>query len=96
MISENKYSRKISAKEAKNSFIFILKNKLTFFPSLGSEFILAENNSSREVKVESYPCTCQGPETPHEHYFINWEGLNAGDRIEIIKNGENYILQINP
>jgi hypothetical protein len=88
------YSRKISSKEAKEGFIFILKNKLNFFPPLKSEFNLINNNSPREVKVESYPCTCQGPDKPHDHYFIRWEGLNTGDRIEITKEGDNYILKI--
>ena len=90
------YSRKISSKEAQKGFIFILKNKLSFFPSLESEFILNENNSPREVKIESYPCTCRGPDKPHEHYFIRWDGLNTGDKIKITKEGDNYILQINP
>jgi hypothetical protein len=90
------YSRKISSKEAQKGFIFILKNKLAFFPPLGSDFTLTKNNSPREVKVESYLCTCRGPDSPHEHYFIRWEGLSTGDRIEIVKEGENYKLQINP
>ena len=96
MTSKNLYYRKISAEEANKGFIFILKNKLSFFPSLESEFILNENNSPREVKVESYPCTCRGPDKPHEHYFIRWDGLNTGDKIKITKEGDNYILQINP
>ena len=89
------YNRKISSKEARKGFIFILKNKLTLFPAVGSEFTLTENNSSKDVKVESYPCICRGPDKPHEHYFIRWEGLNTGDMIEIDKKGENYILKIN-
>ena len=30
----------------------------------------------------------QRPDRPHEHYFIRWEGLESGDRIEIIKISE--------
>jgi hypothetical protein len=90
------YNRKISSKEAHEGFIFILKNKLNFFPPLKIEFTLINNNSPANVKVESFPCTCQGPETPHEHYFIPWEGLRKGDMIEIVKEGKNYKLQINP
>ena len=47
--------------------------------------------------VESYPCTCRGPDRPHEHYFISWEGLESGDKVEIIKDSEKegkYKLQI--
>jgi hypothetical protein len=83
------YSRKISSKEADNDFIFILKNKRPFFPELGEEFELKNYNSSQIVKVESYPCTCRGPDKPHEHYFIRWKGLKSGERIDIIKRSEN-------
>ena len=95
MAAKNVYSRKISQTEAKEDFIFILKNKLSFFPPLGNMFQLATDELSREVMVESYPCTCRGPEQPHEHYFIHWEGLETGDKIEITKDSENkYNLQI--
>ncbi len=90
------YSRKISSKEAQEGFIFILKNKLTLFPSIGSEFTLTRNNSTRNVKIESCPCICRGPDKPHEHYHICFEGLKSGDRIEIDKEGENYYLIVNP
>jgi len=73
----------------------VLKNKLSPFPSLGDNFELINDEISKEVKVESYPCTCRGPERPHEHYFIRWEGLEAGDKIEITKDSENkYNLKI--
>ena len=95
MNSKNMYSRKISSTEADNDFIFILKNKLSFFPELGNIFELTDDNLTKEVKVESYPCTCRGPERPHEHYFIHWEGLESGDKIEITKDHEDkYILKI--
>ncbi|NYB51544.1 MAG: hypothetical protein HVN35_03125 [Methanobacteriaceae archaeon] len=96
-MAKNSYSRKISKKEAESNFISILKNNLAFFPPLGENFVLNENNSSHEVKVESYPCTCRGPDLPHEHYFITWEGLKPGNRVEIIKNpskNSEYDLKI--
>jgi len=62
--SKKIYSRKISSKEADNDFIFILKNKLSLFPDLENIFELNDGNSSRDVKVESYPCTCRGPDQP--------------------------------
>ena len=94
--AQNIYSRKISSKEAQENFIFILKSKLSFFPPLGTNFELSYENISREVMVESYSCTCRGPERPHEHYFISWEGLEAGNKVEIIKNSEEekYKLHI--
>lgn len=91
------YSRKISTKESEEDFIFILKNKLSFFPEYGEKFKLSDGDLSKQIKVESYPCTCRGPENPHEHYFIRWEGLEAGDKVEITKDNENptkYNLKI--
>ncbi|HML05713.1 MAG TPA: hypothetical protein VK426_08075 [Methanobacterium sp.] len=96
-MSSDAYSRKISSKEAEKGFIFILKNKLSFFPSLGDKFELVSDNSSKEVCVESYSCTCRGPERPHEHYFIQFEELKARDKIEITKpnsSDSNYFLKI--
>lgn len=93
------YSRKISLKEADNDFIFISKNKLPLFPELGEKFNLEDDNSSHKVEVECYPCTCRGPNRPHEHYFIRWKGLKSGDRIDIIKKSENesnYSLKFIP
>jgi hypothetical protein len=91
------YSRRISSKEAEKSFIFILKNKRSFFPDLKDNFVLGDAKLSREVWVDSYPCTCRGPDRPHEHYFIPWEGLEAGDKIKITRSSSNdnkYFLKI--
>ena len=89
MKTKKSYSRKISSKEADNDFIFILKNKLSFFPELGDKFELENDYLTKKCKVESYPCTCRGLDRPHEHYFIQWAGLESGDIIEIVKNSEN-------
>ena len=89
------YVRKISTKEAQEGYIFILKNKLSLFPPLHEEFNLTPNNSPRKVMVESYSCSCRGPDKPHEHYFIRWAGLKSGDKVKIIKDSEDYIIQIN-
>jgi hypothetical protein len=97
MSTKNIYSRKISSKEAKEGFIFILKNKLPFFPALKNNFILEEEDLPQEVRVDSYPCTCRGPDRPHEHYFIPWKGLEAGNKIEITKsdyNEDKYLIKI--
>ncbi len=95
MTAKNIYSRKISSKEAQEDFIFILKNKLFLFPELGEKFKLSENDLTKEVAVDSYPCTCRGPERPHEHYFIRWEGLEAKNSVKITKNSEGkYNLHI--
>ena len=94
-MSRSVYSRKISSKEASKNFIFILKNGLSFFPTHGEKFELANGDLSREVKVESYPCICRGPEKLHEHYFISWNGLETGDEVEITKSSNNkYNLKL--
>ncbi|HEX7467420.1 MAG TPA: hypothetical protein VF324_02375 [Methanobacterium sp.] len=97
MKAENIYSRKITSTEARKGFIMILKNNLSFFPPLGSSFELLNKGSPKTVAVESYPCTCRGPELPHEHYFIRWNGLIAGNKVEIVKYPEEdnlYNLKI--
>lgn len=97
MKEKNVYYRKISAKESKENFIFILKDQLSFFPPIGNKFELNHDDISKLVKVESYPCTCRGPDYPHEHYFIRWSNLSQKDEIKIIKTPENenkYNLQI--
>jgi len=99
MSLKDEYSRKISSTEADNNFIFILKNNLSVFPPLGEVFVLKGAGSAHEVKVESYPCTCRGPELPHEHYFIRWEGLEKGDKLEIKRssseNNEYHLKYLN-
>jgi len=96
MKTETIYSRKISATEAKKNYIFILKNKLSVFPPEGNEFKLVKDELTKNVKIESYSCICRGPDRPHEHYFIRWNGLKAGDKVEIIKVEDNdeYLLKI--
>ena len=95
MATENNYSRKISSKEAANDFIFILKNKLSFFPALKEKFELEDDNITKKVEIESYPCICRGPAKPHKHYFILWKGLKSGDRVEITKSSEfKYKLKL--
>jgi hypothetical protein len=91
------YSRRISSEEAREGYILVLKNKLPFFPHLEEGFDLIHADVRGRVRVESYRCTCRGPNLPHEHYFIPWKGLNAGDRVEIRRDPEKqdrYIIQI--
>ena len=86
MRTKNVYTRKISTEEASEGYILVLKNKLNFFPPIGKQFIIMHVNQERKVKVESYSCTCQGPDAPHEHYFIRWKGLKAKEKVKIEKD----------
>jgi hypothetical protein len=85
MSSVPSYARKISSEEAKEEYILVLKNKLSFFPPRNTLFEMTAGTLRKKVAVESYRCTCQGPDEPHEHYFIQWKGLKAGDRLTITK-----------
>ena len=75
------YERKISSLEAQQGYFLILKNKLSFFPEVGSSFSLTNGHVKKEAKIESYHCECQGPDQPHEHYFVRWSGLVRGDHL---------------
>jgi hypothetical protein len=91
------YSRKVSSEEAREGYLLVLKNKLQFFPPLGKKFDLAQNDAIGKARVESYPCTCRGPDLPHEHYFIRWKGLRPKDRVEIREDPERrgrYVIKI--
>ena len=86
MGNENQYKRRISAEEVKKGYIFILKDKLDFFPVVGKVFELKSGSTKKESFIETYRCTCRGPQLPHDHYFIRWEGLRFGDKISIEKD----------
>jgi hypothetical protein len=86
---EERYTRKISSEEAKKGYIFVLRDKLSFFPSQGKTFDLATEKVEKKVSVESYSCTCRGPDLRHEHYFIRWEGLRFGDKVSIRRDDES-------
>ncbi|MBM4241444.1 MAG: hypothetical protein FJ150_07290 [Euryarchaeota archaeon] len=92
MKANNIYSRKISLNEARKNFIIIIKNKLSLFPPVGSNFELAGDDERKKVKLDAYPCICRGPDRPHEHYFIHWDGLKPGNMVEIEKDPEKEKL----
>jgi len=97
MTGKASYSRRISAEEAREGYVLVLKNKLSFFPSLGTGFELVKPDLRRKVRVEFYRCTCRGRDLPHEHYFIRWRGLRAKDRVEIRKDARKqakYLIRI--
>jgi hypothetical protein len=86
--SKRTYSRRVSSEEAREGYLLVLKNKLQLFPHVGEEFDIIQHGFAVRAKVESYGCTCRGPELPHEHYFIRWKGLEPKDRVEIREDPE--------
>lgn len=91
------YTRVVSKEEEKEGFLFVPKNRLAFFPLAGQTFDLVNGMVIRKVAMESYPCECRGPEEPHRHYFIRWEGLKEGDQITVRrdqKKAGRYLMQV--
>jgi hypothetical protein len=91
------YARTISEEEAKEGYFIVVKDMLAFFPIPGTEFELEHGASWRTAKVESHLCECRGPEKPHEHYFVRWNGLHCGDRLILRKHSDKpnrYIVSI--
>ncbi|HEY6952284.1 MAG TPA: hypothetical protein VI758_07740 [Bacteroidota bacterium] len=86
MAKSETFSRRISSEEAKKGYVFILKDKLSFFPPVGKPFDLHSLKTEKKSSVESYHCTCRGPQLPHDHYFLRWEGLRFGDKVSIEKD----------
>lgn len=98
MGKDEDYSRRISSEEAKKGYIFILRYKLSFFPPRGKPLTLCTGDAEKRVTVESYHCTCRGPQLPHDHYFIRWEGLRFGEKISITRDkkvADRYCLSSN-
>jgi hypothetical protein len=97
MKGRDAYSRKVSSEEAREGYLLVLKNMLQLFPPLGKRFDLVQDDVVDRARVESYRCTCRGPDLPHEHYFIRWKGLRPKDRVEIREDSERqgrYVVQI--
>jgi hypothetical protein len=91
------YSQKITSEEEQKRFVLVLKDRLSFFPPEGKAFRLIHNGQPKKAKVESYPCTCRGPDEPHSHYFVRASGLKAGDRVIVqreAKGANRYLLQV--
>jgi len=91
------YSKRITSEEEQSGYVLILKDRLPFFPMQGRRFQMLQNGRSRRAMVESYPCSCRGPELPHSHYFFRVKGLKSGDRVTVRKDsktGTGYLLQV--
>ena len=81
------YSKKVTSEEAREGYLLVLRNQLSFFPGAGRPFRLVRDGRSTRVKAESYHCTCRGPEEPHRHFFIRSKGLKTGDQVIVQKDG---------
>ncbi len=91
------YTRTVSLSEATEGHIMVLKDHLSLFPMIGTQFELRHGSTVHRVRVETSHCECRGPEKPHDHYFIRWNNLAGGEQIVIrrdMKKPGRYHLQI--
>jgi hypothetical protein len=91
------YSKKVTSEEAREGYVLVLKNRLSYFPPVRKSFSLVRDGHSRKARVESYPCNCRGPEDPHKHFFIRSGGLRVGDRVVIRREASRkarYLLLV--
>lgn len=85
------YRRKISAEEAKERYILVLKNSLDFFPKLGKAFTLKVADKEIEMFLEPVEVWSMGPKKPRYDYRIDakkfWEvfPLHFGKTVTITK-----------
>lgn len=90
---QENYQRKVSSEEAAEGYIFILQNRLSFFPPVGEEFELRDGNGTSRACVEARACECRGPEKPHQHFFIRRSGLEKGQVVTIERAGGAFTLR---
>jgi hypothetical protein len=97
MRTKDVYAKKITSEEEQGGYVIVLKDRLSFFPPLGRRFQMIQNGHSRRAMVESYPCSCRGPDLPHSHFFVKVKSVKSGDRVTIrrdSKTGTRFLLQI--
>lgn len=88
------YRRKISAEEAKERYILVLKNALEFFPKLGKPFTLKVKDKEMEMYLEPVEIWSMGPKKPRYDYRIDakkfWDvfPLHFGKTVTITKEDE--------
>lgn len=93
------YRRKISAEEARDRYILVLKNSLDFFPKLGKPFTLKVKDKELEIYLESVDVWSMGPKKPQHSYRISakdfWDvfPLQFGKTVTLKKEDEKvYVL----
>ncbi|MBI2619220.1 MAG: hypothetical protein HYW57_03995 [Ignavibacteriales bacterium] len=96
-MKENTFQRAVSEDEARQGYVFVLKDALGFFPVVGRQFEIQQGESVRKIALEARSCQCRGPDKPHAHYFFRWNSLHRGDTVVVKrdpKKAHRYHLQI--
>jgi len=74
-ISKTTYQRKMPPTSAQERFIFITKDALKLFPTVGKSFNLQVSDREFKAYIQGKSCVCMGPEKPHKHYYLEGRGL---------------------
>jgi hypothetical protein len=88
------YRRRVSSEEEREAYVLVLKDRLSYFPPLGTAFLVVAPDGAAEVRVEAYDCLCRGPALPHQHYFIRRPGLRRGQTVTIERGANAYTLSV--
>ena len=51
--------------------ILIVRHELDMFPPVGTRFSVVINNQTYYTKIIARRCFCAGPDSPHEHYYLD-------------------------
>jgi hypothetical protein len=74
----------------------IEKSRLGYFPPVGERFQLTEGRAMTFCAIEAEPCTCRGPEKPHDHYSVRLPGMVRGGRVTVEQTAPGrYVLRRN-
>jgi hypothetical protein len=94
------YTRRLSLDESRERYILISKDVLSMFPAPGEPFTAILNGENAETTVEAVPCTCRGPDKPHDHYHLSFGHaapelrVRRGSVGSVRKDGESYKIEI--
>ncbi|MBA4181494.1 MAG: hypothetical protein C0506_12965 [Anaerolinea sp.] len=85
----------MSSEERRDGYVMVLKDWLGFFPPVGQEFSLERDGRTEPARIDAEPCTCRGPEKPHEHYSLRVPNLGDATQVTVSKlAGGSYALQV--
>ncbi|MFQ5800864.1 MAG: hypothetical protein ACE5HH_03995, partial [Candidatus Hydrothermarchaeales archaeon] len=80
--------------------VLIAKDALSMFPAPGRPFPAKINGKKGELSIEAVPCTCRGPNKPHDHYHLSFADAELGTNTRrgsvaaVRKDGESYKIEI--
>jgi len=69
------YEHSVSA-HTREPEILVVRNKLEMFPAKGTDFTVIVGDHNCTSRIVARRCLCAGPDSPHEHYYIDLTELN--------------------